>query len=166
MVFGMDLATFTLLHVLISLVGIIAGFVAMLGLLASRYPGGWTTTFLATTILTSVTGFFFPFTKLLPSHIVGIISLILLAVAVFSFYVQHMRGVWRPVYVTTAMLSLYLNVFVLIIQAFLKVAALKLLAPTQTEPPFVIVQGATLILFVAIIVLAAIKFRPVLSASR
>ncbi len=162
----MDLTTFTVLHVLISLVGILAGFVAMLGLLTSRFTGGWTMTFLAMTILTSITGFFFPFTKLLPSHIVGIISLVLLAVAVFSLYAQHMRGVWRPVYVVTAMLALYLNVFVLIIQAFLKVAALRLLAPTQTEPPFVIVQGATLILFAAVIVFATIRFRPVISAAR
>jgi hypothetical protein len=166
MAFGMDLATFTLLHVLISLVGILSGFVAMVGLLTSRSTGGWTTTFLVTTILTSVTGFFFPFTKLLPSHIVGIISLVLLAVAVFAFYAQNLGGVWRPVYVVTAMLSLYLNVFVLIIQAFLKVAALKLLAPTQTEPPFLIVQGTTLILFAAVIIFATIKFRPVFIASR
>ncbi len=160
MVLGLDLATFTLLHVLISLIGIVAGFVVMVGLLTSQTLGGWTTTFLVTTILTSVTGFLFPFTKLLPSHIVGIISLVLLAGAVFALYVEHMRGLWRPVYVVTAMLSLYFNVVVLIIQGFIKVAALNALAPTQTEPPFLIVQSVTLIAFLGVIVYAAIKFRP------
>ncbi len=160
MVLGLDLATFTLLHVLISLIGIVAGFVVMVGLLTSQTLGGWTTTFLVTTILTSVTGFLFPFTKLLPSHIVGIISLVMLAGDVFALYVEHMRGLWRPVYVVTAMLSLYFNVVVLIIQGFIKVAALNALAPTQTEPPFLIVQSVTLIAFLGVIVYAAIKFRP------
>jgi magnesium-transporting ATPase (P-type) len=146
--------------VLISLVGIAAGLIAMVGLLISNPLRGWTALFLITTILTSATGFLFPFTSLLPSHIVGILSLLLLAVAVVALYVRHLAGVWRPVYVVTAMVSLYLNVFVLIIQAFQKVGPLHALAPTQTELPFVAVQGATLLVFIAVTLLAARRFRP------
>jgi hypothetical protein len=156
--------TFTLLHVLISLIGVVAGFVVMAKLLTSRSSSGWTTIFLAATIVTSASGFLFPFSRLLPSHIVGIISLALLAVALFAFYVKRMHGVWRPVYIVTALLSLYLNVFVMIIQAFMKISILEGLAPTQTEPPFLIVQGVTLLCFVAVIVLAAIKYSPPRSA--
>jgi hypothetical protein len=164
MILGLDLTTFTLLHVLISLIGVVTGFVVMAELLRSRSSGGWTTIFLATTIVTSASGFLFPFSKLLPSHIVGIISLALLAVAVFAFYGRHMHGVWRPVYIVTALLSLYLNVFVMIIQAFMKISILKGLAPTQTESPFLIVQGMTFLCFLAVIVVAAIKYRPSLNA--
>jgi hypothetical protein len=164
MIFGMDLATFALLHVLISLAGIVAGFIVLIELFVDRRPGGWTITFLGLTILTSVTGFFFPFAKLLPSHIVGIISLVLLSIALFALYRQRIRGIWRPIYIVTAMLSLYLNVVVLIIQAFLKIPALKSLAPTQIEPPFLIVQGATLALFLGVIVIAAIRFKPSFNA--
>jgi len=160
MVLGLSLPTFTAVHVLISLVGIVSGFIALVGLVRSSVLRGWTALFLVTTILTSVTGFLFPFTKLLPSHIVGIISLVLLAVAVFALYGQHLRGIWRPAYVVTALLSLYLNVFVLIVQLFLKVAALKALAPTQSEPPFLAAQGVTLLFFVVIIIVSAIRFRP------
>jgi hypothetical protein len=160
MILGMSLATFTIVHVLISLVGIAAGLIAMAGLLTSNPLRGWTALFLITTILTSATGFLFPFTTLLPSHIVGIISLLLLAVAVFSLYGGHLSGIWRPAYVVTAMLSLYLNVFVLVIQSFLKVPALKALAPTQTELPFVVVQGATLVFFAGVTWLAARRFHP------
>jgi hypothetical protein len=114
--------------------------------------------FLGTTILTSATGFLFPFVKFLPSHIVGILSLLMLAVAVFALYGKHLLGIWRPIYVVTAMLSLYLNVFVLIVQSFLKIASLKALAPTQTEPAFLIVQSAALLFFVALTILAAARF--------
>jgi hypothetical protein len=164
MILGLDLTTFTLLHVLISLIGVVAGFVVMAELLTSRSSSGWTAIFLAATIVTSASGFLFPFSKLLPSHIVGIISLVLLAVALFSLYIQHMHGYWRPVYIVTALLSLYLNVFVMIIQAFLKIPVLKGLAPTQTESPFLIVQGVTLLCFMAIIGVAAVKYRQPLSA--
>jgi hypothetical protein len=115
---GMSLTTFTLLHVLISLIGIVAGLIAMIGWLKSEPSRTPTAIFLATTILTSVTGFLFPFTKLLPSHIVGIISLVLLAFATLALYGKHLSGIWRPTYTVTALLSLYLNVFVLIIQRF------------------------------------------------
>jgi len=160
MVLGLSLPTFTAVHVLISLVGIISGLIAMAGLLRSSIARGWTPLFLLTTILTSVTGFLFPFTGLMPSHVVGIISLVLLAIAVFALYVQRLRGRWRAAYVVTALLSLYLNIFVLIVQLFQKVGPLKALAPTQSEPPFLAVQGVTLLFFVAVIIFSAMRFRP------
>ncbi len=159
MIFGMT--TFTFIHVVLSLIGIVAGLVAMAGLLTSTWREGWTAVFLAATIATSATGFGFPFTKLLPSHIVGIISLVVLAVALFTLYGRHLSGVWRPVYVITAMIALYLNVFVLIVQSFLKIAPLKALAPTQSELPFVAAQGAALVFFVIATIVAVRKFRPV-----
>lgn len=150
----------TILHVVISLIGIVAGFVAAAGLLNSNLSRGWTILFLATTILTSLTGFLFEFTRLLPSHIVALISLALLAAALFALYSKQLSGYWRTIYVVTALTSLYLNVFVLIIQAFMKVPALKAIAPTQTEPAFVAVQAVTLLLFVSVTILASIRFRP------
>ncbi len=162
MVLGMSLSTFTLVHVIISLVAIVSGFIVMFGLLGSNRMSGMTALFLATTILTSVTGFLFPFTQLLPSHMIGILSLVLLAIAVFALYVQKLSGAWRRIYVVTAMLSLYLNVFVLIIQAFLKVPALHALAPSvpPAEPPFLVVQGVVLAFFVIVIIGAVRRFRP------
>ena len=162
MVLGMSLATFTLLHVVVSLIGIVAGLVAMVGLLKSKPLPGWTGLFLLTTILTSVTGFFFPVEKLLPSHVIGIISLVLLAVACLALYGQKLAGRWRWIYVLTAMISLYLNVFVLVIQSFLKVPPLHALAPSvpPSEPPFAIVQGIVLVFFVVTTFLAIRKFRP------
>jgi hypothetical protein len=158
---GLSLNAFTLLHVLISLIGIMAGLIALSGWLKSDQSRTPTATFLATTILTGVTGFMFPFTKLLPSHIVGIISLVLLAVATFALYGGHLSGVWRPIYTVTATLALYLNVFVLIVQSFLKVPLLRAWAPTQTEPAFLVAQGAAFLLFLALTVLTTAKFRPV-----
>jgi hypothetical protein len=158
---GFSLSAFTLLHVLISLIGIIAGLIALAGWLRSDPSRTLTATFLATTILTSVTGFMFPFTKLLPSHIVGIISLVLLAVATFAFYGRHLLGIWRPIYTITATLALYLNVFVLIVQSFLKVPLLKAWAPTQTEPAFLVAQGAAFLVFLVLTVLTTAKFRPI-----
>lgn len=162
MVFGMSLAAFTLLHVAISLIGIVSGLVVMFGLLSSDRRPGWTALFLITTILTSVTGFGFPFTKLLPSHVVGIISLVLLAIAVIALYVGRLSGAWRWIYVVTAMTSLYLNIFVLVIQSFLKIGPLHALAPGNppSGAPFAIVQGIVLVLFVAIVIGAVRKFRP------
>jgi hypothetical protein len=162
MVLGMSLPTFTALHVLISLIGIVAGLVAMVGLLRSHISRGWTGLFLLTTILTSVTGFFFPVTQLLPSHIVGILSLVLLAAACFALYVRRLHGAWRWIYVLTAMISLYLNVFVLVIQSFLKIGPLHALAPSvpPSGPPFAATQGVVLVLFIAAIVVAIRKFRP------
>jgi hypothetical protein len=160
MVLGMSLATFTLVHVVLSLIGIFAGLVVLAGMFRSRRLSGWTALFLATTVLTSVTGFFFPFERLLPSHVVGIISLVVLAVALWALYVRHLAGAARWIYVSTAVLALYLNVFVAVVQAFLKIPFLKALAPTQAEPPFVIAQGAVLVLFVVLGILAVRSFHP------
>ena len=161
MVFGMTLATYTLIHTLISLAGIASGFVVMFGLLAGNRMNAWTAIFLVTTVATSVTGFGFPFHKLLPPHIVGIISLVILAVAIAARYAFHLAGAWRWIYVVTAAIAQYFNCFVLVVQAFQKVPALKALAPTQKEPPFVVAQLAVLLLFVVLITLATRKFRAV-----
>jgi len=155
----MTLETYTLVHVLISLVGIGSGFVVMFGLLTGKRLGGWTALFLASTVATSVTGFGFPFDHLLPSHKVGFVSLVVLAVAILARYRLHLAGAWRRVYVVCATVALYLNVFVGVVQAFLKVPVLKAMAPKQTEPPFVVTQGVVLALFVVLGVVAAIRFR-------
>jgi hypothetical protein len=162
MILGMSLSTFTMVHVIISLIAIVSGIIVMFGLLGSRRMPGLTAIFLLFTILTSATGFLFPFEKLLPSHMIGILSLALLAIACFALYIMELSGVWRSVYVVTAMISLYLNVFVLIIQAFLKVPALHALAPSvpPSEPPFAILQGIVLVFFVIVIIGAVRRFRP------
>jgi len=147
MILGMSLSTFTLVHVIISIVGIVTGLVVLHGMFASDTLPGSTAAFLVTTILTSVTGYFFPFTKILPSHIVGAISLLVLAIAVAGYYVFHLAGAWRAVYAATAIFALYLNVFVLVVQLFLKVPALHALAPTQESPVFAVTQGVVLIVF-------------------
>ena len=159
MMFGMSLATFTFLHVLISLIGIASGLAVMYGLLNGRPLDRLTAIFLVFTVLTSVTGFGFPFTQLLPSHKVGIISLVLLAFAIPARYVFHLVGPWRLTYVVTAAMSLYLNCFVLVVQLFMKVPALNALAPTQKEPPFLIAQLIVLALFIGLTILAAKRFR-------
>jgi hypothetical protein len=154
-----DIKTFTIIHVVISLIGIASGFVVMYGLLAGKRLNGWTALFLASTVATSLTGFGFPFDHLLPSHKVGIISLFVLALAILARYVLHLAGRWRWVYVVSAVIALYLNVFVGIVQSFQKVPALKALAPTQSETPFLLTQLFVLALFVALAIVAAIRFR-------
>jgi hypothetical protein len=163
MVLGMSLATFTLVHVIISLIAIVTGLLVMFGLLGSRRMPGLTASFLLFTILTSVTGFVFPFTQLLPSHMVGILSLVLLAIACIALYAMKLAGPWRSIYVVTAMTSLYLNVFVLVIQAFLNVPALHALAPSvpPAGPVFAVVQGIVLVFFVLVIIGAWRRFKPV-----
>jgi len=160
MVFGMSLATYTFLHVLISLIGIGSGFVVMFGLLTAKRLEGWTALFLITTVLTSLTGFGFPFEHLLPSHIVGIISLVALGFAIPALYNFHLSGAWRWIYVIGAAIALYLNVFVAVAQAFMKVPALKVLAPTQKEPPFLVTQIVVMVVFVVLTIFAAKKFVP------
>jgi len=152
------LKTFTLIHVLISLIGIGSGLVVLFGWLTRRQFNGWTVLFLVTTILTSVTGFFFPVDHLLPSHIVGIISLVILAVALLARYVFHLAGAWGRIFVVTSVIALYLNVFVLVVQMFLKIPALKSLAPTQTEPPFLVAQLLVLLLFIVLGAIATTRF--------
>jgi hypothetical protein len=152
--------TLIMIHVLISLVGIASGFVVVFGLLSGRRLDRWTSVFLATTVATSVSGYFLPADHLLPSHIVGAVSLVVLAIAIVARYRRRLAGSWRWVYVVTAVAALYLNVFVGIVQSFLKVPALKAAAPTQSEPAFVVAQLAALILFIVIGALAVIRFRP------
>lgn len=154
----MLLQAFTLLHVAISLVGIASGLVVVFGMLASKRLDRWTTWFLTTTVLTSVTGFLFPFHGFSPAYTLGAISLIVLAPAIYARYKRRLAGHWRITYVITAVLALYLNVFVLVVQSFMKIPALKALAPTQTESPFKFTQLTVLIIFVVLGVLAAIKF--------
>lgn len=160
MILGMSVETFTLVHVVLSLIGILAGFIVVFAMFGSTLPGGWTGLFLATTILTSVTGYFFPRDHILPSHIVGAISLVLLALAVFALSSKRLAGSWRWIFVVTVVASLYLNVFVAVFQAFLKVPAIRALAPTQAEPPFLVAQVAVLVLFIAFGVFAVRRFRP------
>ena len=162
---GLSFSTFTALHVVISLIGIATGLVVLWGMLAGRHLGGLTAVFLATTVLTSVTGFMFPFNQLLPSHFVGLISLVLLAVALVALYGKQLSGAWRPAYVVTAVAALYLNIFVGIVQAFQKFGFLHALAPTQAEAPFVVVQAAALVLFGVLGYLAVQRYHPTLSAA-
>ena len=156
MVLGISLQTFTLIHVLISLAGIASGLVVMYGFLTNKRLDGWTAAFLATTALTSVTGFLFPFTGVTPAIKLGVISLVVLAITIITRYPLHLA--WRKTYVVTASTALYFNVFVLVVQSFEKVPALRAIAPTQKEPPFAIVQIAVLAIFVALTVFAVRKF--------
>ncbi len=160
MILGMSTATYTLLHVLISLVGIVSGLIVMYGFLTGKRLEGLTAVFLTTTVLTSLTGFGFPFEHLLPSHKVGIISLVILAVAIPARYVFHLAGKWRAVHLVGAATALYLNVFVLVVQSFLKVPALKALAPTQKEPPFLVAELLVLLIFATLTVFATVRFHP------
>ena len=152
------LAAFTLFHVALSLVGIFAGFAVLFALLSAKQSSGWTAVFLVTTAATSVTGFLFPFHKFLPSHVLGIVSLLVLAVTIPALYVFHLAGPWRRTFVIGAVLALYLNVFVLIAQLFMKIPALQALAPTQSEPPFLGAQVVVMLIFIVLGVLAAKRF--------
>lgn len=143
-----DLPMFTLIHVVISVLGIIAGLVVLGGLVAGARLDAWTALFLATTLLTSVSGFGFPFGAVTPAHVVGAVSLVVLAVCLAARYGRRLQGGWRATYVVTAVTALYLNVFVLIVQLFAKTPALALLAPTQQEPPFAATQALVFALFV------------------
>jgi hypothetical protein len=158
MMFGMSLETYTLVHVVISLIGIGSGLVVVFGMLKGKLLHGWNGLFLLTTVLTSATGFGFPFDHLLPSHKVGIVSLLVLAIAIVARYVQHLAGGWRRTYVITAVIALYLNVFVLVVQSFLKVPALHALAPAGSEPPFLVAQLIVVAIFIGLGVGAAKKF--------
>ncbi len=157
MILGMT--PFTFVHVVISLVGILTGLVVLFGLIGGKRLDGWTSLFLLTTVATSVTGFMFPFHKLLPSHVVGAISLVVLSIAILARYSRHLAGGWRRTYVISAVIALYLNVFVLVVQLFEKVPALNAMAPTQSEPPFKITQVVVLAIFVVLGIFAAKGFR-------
>src|SRR5277367_1704633 len=136
----MILRMFTIIYVLISLLGIASGFVVIYGLHTADPMDGWTKFFLVTTVATRITGFFFPVKRLMPSHIVGIISLVVLAPVIYARYHTDLTGSWRLIYVVGTVLAQYLNFFVLIVQSFQKIPALKKLAPTQKEPPFLLTQ--------------------------
>jgi hypothetical protein len=161
MIFGMSLATFILVQVLISLVGIGSGLITMFGLIAGKRLERWTSLFLASTVAASVTGFLFPFHRLLPSHVIGGISLVALAIAMVARYAMRLAGKWRRIYVVCASIALYFNLFIAMVQAFQKAPVLRTLAPTQSEPPFLVAQLAVLALFVVLGTVAAIKFRAV-----
>jgi hypothetical protein len=160
MILGMSIHTFTVMHVVISLIGIVTGLVVLFGMFGSHRMSGWTALFLATTILTSATGFFFPRIGYTPAQGVGILSLVVLAATVLALYVYRLAGAWRWIYGVGAVMALYLNVFVGVVQAFQKLPVLQTLAPTQSEPPFLITQSLVLAIFVVLGILAAGKFRP------
>jgi hypothetical protein len=159
MILGMSLSTYTILHVLISLIAIGTGFIVLYGLLNGKLLSPWNAVFLVTTILTSLTGFAFPNTKVTPGIILGVLSMIVLAIALVALYIFHLRGGWRRTYAITAMIGLYFNVFVLIAQIFEHVPAFHALAPTGTETPFKVAQTLLLVLFAVFISAAAKKFR-------
>lgn len=163
MILGLSIPAFTLLHVALSLVGILSGFVVVAALLEGRQIDGWTMLFLATTLATSVTGFFFP-TGLDPARVVGVVSVVALAIALFALYGQRLAGSWRWIYVVSAVLALYLNVFVAVVQAFQKIPFLHPLAPTQSEPPFLLAQIVVLIGFASLGFLAVRRFQPLAHA--
>ncbi len=150
MIVGMSVETFTLLHVVISLIAIAAGLVVVIGWMAGRRFSGWTNAFVITTVLTTLTGFMFPITKFTPAIGVGILSAVVLIVAMSSLYVFRLSGVWRLIFLTASITAFYLNVFVAVVQAFQKLEALRRLAPTQSELPFVVVQAAVLLTFMVV----------------
>jgi hypothetical protein len=160
MILGMSIQMFTIVHVIISLIAIASGLIVLFGMLGSKRLAGWTALFLLTTILTSVTGFMFPIEGFTAALGTGIASLVVLTIALLALYSKHLAGSWRWIYVATAVTALWFNVLVLIVQAFQKVAFLKATAPTQSEPPFLIAQGAALAILVLLGLIAAFKFRP------
>lgn len=156
---------FTLLHVAISLAGLAAGFVVIRDFLAARARPGWTRLFLAATTATSVTGFFFPFHGFTPALGLGLVSLVVLAFGFFALNARRLAGRWRAVYVVTVVIAQYFNFFVLIVQSFQKIPPLRVLAPTEAEPPFAFAQGAALVAFIVLGTLAVKRFRPAAAAS-
>jgi hypothetical protein len=160
MILGMPIATFTILHVIISLIGVASGLIVLYGMFGSSRMQGWTAFFLAATVLTSASGFLFPRTTVTPAQVVGVISLAVLAAALVGLYVFRLGGVWRAVYVGGAVAALYMNSFVLVVQAFQKISFLQPLAPTQSEPPFVATQAVVLVAFLGLGFLALRKFHP------
>ena len=160
MILGLSTPIFTLVHVILSLAGILSGLFVLIGMLAAKRRPGWTLLFLATTIATSVSGFFFPADSFGPAHIAGVLSLVVLGVALVARYLNRLAGASRWIYVLAALLALYLNVFVGIAQAFQKLTFLQALAPTQSEPPFLYTQLAVLVIFIVLSIVAMVRFRP------
>ena len=160
MILGMSTSTFTAVHVVLSLIGIVSGLIVLFGMFSANRLTDWTALFLVSTVLTSVTGFFFHSAHIRPSHVVGVISLVVLAVAILARYVYRLAGPWRWIYVGGAVLALYLNVFVGVVQAFQKLSFLSRLAPTQSEPPFFVAQVIVMAIFVLLGIRAVMRFRP------
>jgi len=165
MIVGLSTSAFTTVHVIISLIGIFSGAAVLFGWLGGKSSDRWTALFLATTVLTSVTGFFFHSASFGPPHVLGVISLVVLAGAISALYIFHLAGFWRWVYIVGATMALYLNVFVGVVQAFQKLPFLQPLAPTQSEPPFLIAQIAVLAIFVVLGFLSLKRFHPQASAA-
>lgn len=165
MILGMSLQTFTLLHVAISLIAIVTGFIVVIGMIEGKRLPAWTALFLLTTVLTSVTGFMFPFGGITPGIVIGALSSVSLVIALFSLYVRRLTRAWRWIYAVSAIAALYLNVFVSIAQAFQKIPFLGTLAPTQAEPPFLIIQAVALGIVIVLGVLAVVRFRPGMPAT-
>ncbi len=153
--------TFTLVHVALSLIGIVSGLIVLFGMFAANRMNGWTLLFLVTTVATSVTGFGFPFHGVTPAIIVGILSLIVLTAAIIARYAFHLTGSWRWIYVVGSVVALYFNVFVLVVQSFLHIPILHALAPKGSEPPFAIAQGIVLVLFIVAGIKSIKRFHPV-----
>ena len=166
MILGVSTSTFILIHMVISLAGIGSGFVVIFGFLKGKALDGWTGIYIAASLLTSVTGFAFPFERLLPSHILGLLSLAVLTIALFARTVFHLTGGWRLIFVVTVAMALYFNCFAAMVQLFAKIPTLKATAPTQTEPLFVIAQGMVLAIFIVLTYLAAKRFRGQTSLAR
>jgi hypothetical protein len=160
MILGMSIATFTLLHVIISLIGIASGLIVLFGMFGAHRLPGWTALFLLTTVLTSVTGFLFPATTLTPGAIFGIASLVVLLPTVLALYLFHLHGWWRWIYTGGAVVALYLNVFVLVAQSFDKIPILQPFGPTHSKPPFLITEAVVLAIFVVLGIMALVKFHP------
>jgi hypothetical protein len=158
MILGLSTATFTMVHVALSLIGIVSGIIVLHGLVGARKLEGWTALFLATTALTSVTAFFFPSASFGPPQVIGVISLAVLAAAIVALYVFRLAGPWRWIFIVGAVLALYLNVFVAVVQAFQKLPPLAALAPTQSEPPFLIAQLVVMAIFIVLGVVAVKRF--------
>jgi hypothetical protein len=156
----MILEIYTIIHTLLSLIAIFAGFVVLFGLFGSQRLDGWTKWFLITAVATTVTGFFFPFHGFTPAIGLGIISLPFLAITIFARYPKQMAGAWRWIYVVGAVISLYFNVFVLVVQSFEKIPALHAMALTQTEQPFKLTQLVVVVLFVLFMIIGAVRFHP------
>jgi hypothetical protein len=163
MILGISTGAFTLVHVIITLVAISSGLIVVGGMFASARLPGTTALFLFATALTSITGFLFPIQGFTPALGVGVLACLILAVALVALYKQDLVGAWRWIYVITAIVSLYLNVFVLVAQSFMKIPALNALAPTQSEPPFAITQATVLVIFIVIGLIATANFRPVVT---
>ncbi len=160
MILGMSISAFTTVHVIVSLIAIATGLIVLIAMLSSNRLSRLTGIFLLTTVLTSATGFLFPSSGVSPAQAFGYLSLVLLAIALAALYGFHLAGAWRWIYVATAVTSLYLNCFVLVVQMFQKFPALHALAPNQSEPPFQIAQGVLLLAFIVLGVLAARRFHP------